>query len=76
MWKEMWESHGGRFVGIAAGMFFGLLYLIVGLWDMFVFALLVIIGYQVGKRKDLHLSSLIPWQRVGFWLSERWRWLK
>ncbi|MBN3522322.1 DUF2273 domain-containing protein [Paenibacillus apiarius] len=76
MWKEIWESHGGRIIGIAAGIFFGMLYLIVGFWDMLFFALLVFIGYNVGRQKDLHLGPMFPWQRIGSWLSERWRRLK
>lgn len=76
MWKQIWESHGGRLLGVAAGIFFGILYLIVGFWDMLFFALLVFIGYAVGRQRDLHLGSLFPVQRIGMWMSERWRRLK
>ncbi|MBG9733773.1 DUF2273 domain-containing protein [Paenibacillus alvei] len=76
MWKEIWESHGGRLLGVAAGIFFGILYLIVGFWDMLFFALLVFIGYAVGRQRDMNLGPLFPIQRIGMWMSERWRRLK
>ncbi|WP_028544149.1 DUF2273 domain-containing protein [Paenibacillus taiwanensis] len=76
MWKQLWESHSGRIIGIAAGIGLGLVYLFVGFWDMLFVALLVFIGYTVGKHKDMDLGPMIPWQRMRVWLSERWRWLK
>lgn len=76
MWKEIGESHGGRLLGVTVGTFFGILYLIVGLWDMLFFSLLIFIGYNVGKRWDLKLHSFFPWQRISVWISERWERLK
>lgn len=76
MWKEIWESHGGRLLGVSAGIFFGILYLIVGFWDMLFFALLVFIGFAIGRQRDLKLGPLFPFQRIGMWMSERWRRLK
>lgn len=51
-WKEVWESHGGRIAGVTFGIGLGLIYLICGFWDMLFFALVVFIGYTLGKRKD------------------------
>lgn len=72
MWKQLWESHGGRIIGVAAGIGLGLIYLIAGFWDMLFFGLVVFIAYQIGKRKDLQLESMISWRRIVSWLSERW----
>ncbi|MGN7357521.1 DUF2273 domain-containing protein [Paenibacillus sp. SAF-054] len=73
LWKEIWESHRGRIIGVAAGIFFGFIYLLAGFWDMLFFALVVFIGYTAGKRKDSKLGSFFRWSEMGQWLSERWR---
>jgi hypothetical protein len=72
MWKELWEFHKGKLLGAGFGFFLGLLYLIVGFWDMLIFAFIVFIGYYMGKKVDqgerlLHIEVL--WR----WLSERWK---
>ncbi|AJS57943.1 DUF2273 domain-containing protein [Paenibacillus sp. IHBB 10380] len=72
-WKEMWESHRGRVVGVAGGILFGFIYLIAGFWNMLFFALLVFIGYTFGKRKDLSQGALVHWREIGQWLSSGWR---
>ncbi|MCM3784109.1 DUF2273 domain-containing protein [Neobacillus mesonae] len=72
-WKEIWESHRGRILGIAGGIFFGIIYLIVGFWDMLFFALVVFIGYTLGRRSDEKFGSVIPWRSWLEYLSERWR---
>lgn len=72
MLSRIWESHGGRIVGVAAGIFLGFLYLVVGFWDMLFFALLMYIGYTLGKQRDLKLGSLFPWRRIGEWVTDRW----
>lgn len=72
MWKEKWESYIGRLIGIGAGLFFGLLYLFVGLWDTFICMVLVAIGYDIGKKRDLQLAS-IQWRQVVFRILDRWK---
>lgn len=72
-WKEMWESHRGRLVGVVGGILFGYIYLIAGFWNMLFFALLVFIGYTFGKRKDLNQGPFVHWREIGQWLSSRWR---
>ncbi|ALS28401.1 DUF2273 domain-containing protein [Paenibacillus cisolokensis] len=73
MWKEWWSSGSGRIIGVTAGIFFGFLYLFVGFWDMLFFALLVFIGYVVGKQKDTDSGPLLPWRRLSEWVMDRWR---
>ncbi|WP_411347401.1 DUF2273 domain-containing protein [Paenibacillus sp. WLX2291] len=73
IWKQIWETHGGRIVGVLAGIGCGVLYVTVGFWDMLFFALLVFIGYTVGRNRDLRLGPFIPWQRLSEWLGDRWR---
>lgn len=73
MWKQLWETYGGRAAGVAAGLFFGFLYMFVGFWNMLFFALLVWIGYLVGKHKDTGSGPLFPWQRIAEWVTDRFR---
>ncbi|MCM3171352.1 DUF2273 domain-containing protein [Paenibacillus sp. MER 99-2] len=76
LWREIWDSHRGRILGIAFGIFFGFLYVWIGFWDMLFFALLVFIGYTLGRRSDSKVGSFIPWREWGQWLGDRWRMFK
>jgi len=76
MWRELLTKYGGRVFGVAAGLFFGIVYLFAGFWDMLFFALLVWIGYYVGRMKDEGGGPAIPWDRLVSWLNGRWRWFK
>ncbi|MDF2922008.1 MAG: hypothetical protein K0R57_922 [Paenibacillaceae bacterium] len=72
MLNDLWENHRGKLLGTGVGFFLGLLYLIVGFWDMLIFAFILFIGYYMGKKLDrgekpVQLDHL--WQ----WLSERWK---
>ncbi|AZN43709.1 DUF2273 domain-containing protein [Paenibacillus albus] len=73
MWREVWATYGGRITGVTTGIILGLLYFIVGFWDMVFFAFLLCIGYTVGKMKDEQRGPIFPWQRLSEWLMERWR---
>ncbi|SET57318.1 DUF2273 domain-containing protein [Paenibacillus sp. NFR01] len=73
LWKEIWERYAGRITGTAFGAVLGLIYLISGFWDMLFFALVVFIGYTLGKRKDAALPSLFQWEEWASKLSGRWR---
>jgi uncharacterized membrane protein len=69
-WLEyLWVHYRGRLIGTLAGLFLGIVYLIVGLWKTIVFALIVGIGYFVGRecdgRKDLR-------QVLEDWFPDRW----
>ncbi|OPA81343.1 hypothetical protein BVG16_03240 [Paenibacillus selenitireducens] len=76
MLKSIWESHGGRILGAGAGIGLGIIYFIVGFWDMLFFALLVFIGFTLGKQRDLNLGSIFPWARIWEWLTSRWSMFK
>ncbi|CAH1210272.1 hypothetical protein PAECIP111893_03183 [Paenibacillus plantiphilus] len=71
--REIWTTYGGRIAGVAAGVVLGIIYFIVGFWDMLFFALLLWIGYTIGKSKDEQSGPIFPWHRVTEWLMERWR---
>lgn len=72
-WKELWGSHGGRITGVAFGFILGIIYLISGFWDMLFFALVVFIGYTLGRRKDSAEASPFNWRELAARLSETWR---
>lgn len=72
MWMELWENHKGKILGAAFGFFLGILYLIVGFWDMLIFAFIVFIGYYMGKKLDQG-ERLIHVEVLWRWLSERWK---
>jgi len=64
MWKEFWANYWRRIIGVAAGLTFGLIYLIAGFWDMLFVCLLVGIGYWYGKQKELTSGSVFHWERI------------
>jgi uncharacterized membrane protein len=72
MWSEWLSKHKGKIAGAAAGIFFGFIYLICGLWDMLIFAFIVYIGYYIGKRSD-HKEPEISVEHLWHWLTDRWR---
>ncbi|WP_392396874.1 DUF2273 domain-containing protein [Paenibacillus senegalimassiliensis] len=72
-WKQLWENYKGRLLGIAAALFLCPIYLFFGFWNMLFCALLLFIGYTVGKQKDLEGGPFLPWGRIWEWLSSRWR---
>ena len=75
MWNELWASHRGTCIGVASGVFFGLIYLIFGFWDMLIFAFIVYTGYAIGKQLDR--GELSSKQESFFrWLNDRWRMFK
>ncbi|WP_373230480.1 DUF2273 domain-containing protein [Cohnella sp.] len=74
MWKIWWEAFGGRAAGVAAGLLFGIIYLFSGFWDMLFCALLIGIGYWIGKHKDDRRGPLFPWDKLTDWVTDRWPW--
>jgi len=74
MWKLWWDTYGGRATGVAAGLFFFFIYLLSGFWDMLFCALLVAVGYWIGKAKDDRSGPLVNWSRLTDWLTDRWPW--
>jgi uncharacterized membrane protein len=72
MLDEIWERYKGTCLGTVGGIFFGIVYLIFGFWDMLVFAAVVLIGYTAGKKADRNE----PWVDFDKWrklFSEKWR---
>ncbi|RJE89949.1 DUF2273 domain-containing protein [Paenibacillus sp. 1011MAR3C5] len=73
MWRDFWGIYWKRLIGAAVGLFFGIVYLAFGFWDMLFVALLVFVGYWFGKQKELSDGPAIPWQRLWYALLERFR---
>jgi|HigsolmetaAR203D_1030402.scaffolds.fasta_scaffold00658_4 uncharacterized membrane protein len=71
MWRELWNDHKGKCIGVAMGLLFGFVYLFFGFWDMVMFALLVLIGFAIGRKVD-RAELKEDAQRWFHWLNERW----
>lgn len=71
MWNDLWEHHRGKIIGVAGGIFLGIIYLISGFWDMLVFLLLMLIGYYIGNKMDRG-EPWDEWSRLYRWLTDRW----
>ena len=69
MWKQWLNEYPGRIAGAAAGFLLGVVYLIVGFWDMLVFAFLIAVGDMLGKRMDKDEGPLLPWSKVLNWVD-------
>lgn len=52
MWWEILKEHKGKVIGVTAGLFFGIIYLLVGFWDTIVFIVFVSTGLYFGKKFD------------------------
>jgi Small integral membrane protein (DUF2273). len=73
MWRELWSAYQKRIAGAAAGLFFGIIYLFFGFWDMLFVALLVGAGYWYGKQKEMTSGPVIPWQKLWDAVMDRFR---
>ena len=73
MWREFWNIYWKRLIGAATGLFFGIIYLAAGFWDMLFVALLVYLGYWLGKLKEQSALPVIPWQRIWQTVVDRFR---
>jgi len=78
MWNELWERHRGLLIGVASGLFLGIIYLISGFWDMLIVAFIVSIGVYVGCRFDAGRLSLNAdeWLDKLSRLADRWKWFR
>ncbi|MDQ1909524.1 DUF2273 domain-containing protein [Paenibacillus sp. GD4] len=76
MWKQLWErlleNHRGKTLGFLVGIILGFIYLVWGLWDMLIFALIVYTGYYIGKKIDRN-EPVFPAEDTWRWLMDRWR---
>lgn len=74
-WNAVREVLGGRrkglAIGTAAGLFLGFLFLIVGFWEMIIFAIIVAIGMGAGYAFDRGMT--VNLRQLGRWLADRWR---
>ena len=82
MWTEIWERYKGRMIGVAAGVFLGIVYLIRGFWDMLIVAFIIFVCYLLGKMSDEKTGwqdgdrASLNWQHITQWwhkLMEQWR---
>jgi uncharacterized membrane protein len=71
LWEELWERHRGKTLGVAGGIFLGIVYLFSGFWDMLFFLLLVLVGYYIGNKADRGVM-MEDVSRVYRWLTDRW----
>lgn len=78
MWNELWERHKGRLIGVASGLFLGIIYLISGFWDMLIVAFLVAVCTYAGNRFDAGKLKLNPdeWTDRLSRLADRWKWFR
>jgi len=72
MWRELWNDHRGKTVGVIAGVFFGLIYLLVGFWDALIFAFIVTVGYYIGNKVDKK-EQMMSLQDMLSYLSQKWK---
>ena len=72
MWKELWESHRGKVIGVAAGIFFGFIYLFFGFWDMLIFGFIVLVGFYIGNKLD-RKESFVMLEDIWRYLTQKWR---
>ncbi|ANE48068.1 hypothetical protein SY83_19230 [Paenibacillus swuensis] len=75
MWNRLWETHSGKLSGVAAGVFFGFIYLFFGFWHMLVFTAIVGLGFYIGHKVDRG-ETPIPYERIYERLFDRKRKLK
>ena len=79
LWSSLWDvlrgEYAGRILGILFGLFCGFLYLFCGFWDMLIFALIVYVGYYIGRRFDERRRP-VDFRPIRSWLTERWRGFK
>lgn len=77
-WKALFRAFSGErkgfAFGLAAGLFLGFLYLIVGFWEMLLFAIIVGVALFVGNAYDR--GAFVDWRGIGRWLADRWRGFK
>ncbi|OPH60799.1 hypothetical protein BC351_16505 [Paenibacillus ferrarius] len=72
MWNELWASHRGKVIGVAAGIFFGFIYLFFGFWDMLIFGFIVFLGLYIGNKLD-RKESFAMLEDIWRYLTQKWR---
>ncbi|SEN22556.1 DUF2273 domain-containing protein [Lihuaxuella thermophila] len=52
LFESIWLQYGGRILGTLIGFVLGLIYLFAGFWKTLFFAILVGLGFFIGKQLD------------------------
>lgn len=70
MLRQFYEQHPGKTVALILSLFFTIIYLFFGFWDMLFVALLLAVGYQLGTRYDTKTLQVdfVKWLA---WLNDR-----
>lgn len=68
--RKWMEQHPGKVIGLGVGLFFSLVYLFFGFWDMLFVGLLLVVAYQIGSKFDAKTIREDAVQWVS-WLSDR-----
>lgn len=78
MWNELWERHKGRLIGVASGLFLGIIYLFFGFWDMLIVAFIIAVCAYAGGKYDADgfRFNADEWLSKLSRLADRWRWFR
>jgi uncharacterized membrane protein len=52
LWREIWEHHSGKIIGIIGGFLIGMLVITFGFFRTLFVLLCIIAGYIIGKKID------------------------
>lgn len=63
-YREFFEHHRGKIVGVALGLAFGWFAIVYGFWKAVFVAICVAVGYYVGKRVDERVDFAHLWERL------------
>jgi uncharacterized membrane protein len=75
MWKELWEKHRAKTIGVLCGLVLAVIYLFFGFWDMLVFGFIILVGYYIGRKIDAG-EQVVNWEPIYRWITDRWRLFK
>lgn len=70
MLRNFFQEHPGKSIALVIAMFFAIIYLVFGFWDMLFVALIIWVGYQIGQRYDAKTLQVdfVKWLA---WLNDR-----
>jgi len=63
-YREFFEHHRGKIIGVALGLAFGWFAIVYGFWKAVFVTVCVGIGYYVGKRVDERIDFAHVWDRL------------
>lgn len=78
MWNELWERYRGRLIGLAAGLFLGIIYLFSGFWDMLIVAFIMTVCTYLGGKIEaggIRINT-DEWADKLSRLADRWKWFR